>query len=155
MKKNLLYILCCVCAVLFLFTSAGFAQQSVPEYEQAFKKAFPNVPYDAIKPGPVKGLYEVSKGSDLIYYFPESDLLFVGEIIDKTGKSLTDEKKQELVVSNIKKVPLDKAVKIGNGKQTIIEFTDPDCPFCRRSTEFLETLNSYNQTAIQLDYYEY
>lgn len=140
MKKNLLYVLCCVCAVLFLFTSAGFGQQPVPEYEQAFKKAYPNVPYDSIKPGPVKGLYEVSKGSDLIYYFPESDLLFVGEIIDKTGGSLTDQKKQELLVGNIKKVPLDKAVKIGNGKQTIIEFTDPDCPFCRRSADFLETL---------------
>ena len=27
---------------------------------------------------------------------------------------------------------LDKALKIGTGKTTIIEFTDPDCPYCRQ-----------------------
>ena len=31
---------------------------------------------------------------------------------------------------------LDKAVKVGSGKITVIEFTDPDCPFCRRAEEF-------------------
>lgn len=129
-----------VLAVLLIFASAGFGEESSQAYEQAFKKAFPNVPYDSIKPSPVKGLYEVSKGADLIYYFQEKDLLFVGEIIDKTGRSLTDESKGVLLVNNVKKIDLDKAIKIGNGKQTIIEFTDPDCPYCRRSAEFLETL---------------
>jgi thiol:disulfide interchange protein DsbC len=28
---------------------------------------------------------------------------------------------------------LDKAVKVGNGKIMVIEFTDPDCPFCRKA----------------------
>jgi thiol:disulfide interchange protein DsbC len=31
---------------------------------------------------------------------------------------------------------LDKAVKIGSGKTMVIEFTDPDCPFCRKGSEF-------------------
>ncbi|WP_246014640.1 DsbC family protein [Geomonas oryzae] len=33
---------------------------------------------------------------------------------------------------------LDKAVKIGNGKTTVIEFTDPDCPFCRKAEAYFE-----------------
>ena len=28
---------------------------------------------------------------------------------------------------------LDKAVKIGSGKIMVIEFTDPDCPYCRKA----------------------
>lgn len=138
--KDILLRALCSAVILLSLVSAGFGQDASQGYEQAFKKAYPNVPYDSIRPGAVKGLYEVSKGADLIYYFQEKDLLFVGEIIDKTGRSLTEERKGELVLSNVKKIPLDKAVKIGNGKQTIIEFTDPDCPFCRRSAAFLEPM---------------
>jgi thiol:disulfide interchange protein DsbC len=31
---------------------------------------------------------------------------------------------------------LDKAVKVGNGKIMVIEFTDPDCPFCRKAEAY-------------------
>ncbi len=31
---------------------------------------------------------------------------------------------------------LDKALKVGSGKITVIEFTDPDCPYCRKAEEF-------------------
>jgi thiol:disulfide interchange protein DsbC len=31
---------------------------------------------------------------------------------------------------------LDKAVKVGSGKTMVIEFTDPDCPFCRKAEAY-------------------
>jgi thiol:disulfide interchange protein DsbC len=34
---------------------------------------------------------------------------------------------------------LEKALKIGNGKTTIIEFTDPDCPYCRKAYQYFLT----------------
>ncbi len=34
---------------------------------------------------------------------------------------------------------LDKALKIGSGKTTIIEFTDPDCPYCRKAYQYFLT----------------
>ena len=33
---------------------------------------------------------------------------------------------------------LDKAVKIGSGKTMVIEFTDPDCPFCRQAEAYFQ-----------------
>lgn len=33
---------------------------------------------------------------------------------------------------------LDKAVKIGSGKVMVIEFTDPDCPYCRRAEAYFQ-----------------
>ena len=33
---------------------------------------------------------------------------------------------------------LDKAIKIGSGKTMVIEFTDPDCPFCRKAEAYFQ-----------------
>ena len=108
--------------------------------EETFKKTFPRVPYDAIKPTEVKGLYEVNKGTELIYYFPDTGHIFIGDLISKEGKSVTAERKGELVLEKIKDIPLDKAIVVGNGKNTILEFTDPDCPYCRKASEGLAQL---------------
>ncbi|MDD3845264.1 MAG: DsbC family protein [Syntrophorhabdaceae bacterium] len=139
MKRSLcfLYIMLIGIGVSLLFVTAGRCAEAC---EETFKKAYPQIPFDSVRPTPVKGLYEVSKGGEIIYFFEEPELLFVGEIVDKTGKSLTDERKAEILVANVKNIPLDKAIKIGNGKQTIIEFTDPDCPYCRRASSYLGPL---------------
>jgi thiol:disulfide interchange protein DsbC len=34
---------------------------------------------------------------------------------------------------------LDKAIKIGSGKTAVIEYTDPDCPFCRKGSAFFRS----------------
>lgn len=33
---------------------------------------------------------------------------------------------------------LSKAVRIGSGSKTVVEFTDPDCPFCRGASHYLD-----------------
>jgi len=38
-------------------------------------------------------------------------------------------------------IDLSKAVTIGNGPKTVIEFTDPDCPFCRKASKYFEGRN--------------
>lgn len=34
---------------------------------------------------------------------------------------------------------LSKAIKIGSGKVMVIEFTDPDCPYCRKAEAYFQT----------------
>lgn len=36
---------------------------------------------------------------------------------------------------------LSKSITIGNGPKTVIEFTDPDCPFCRKASKYFEGRN--------------
>lgn len=31
-----------------------------------------------------------------------------------------------------------KAITIGNGPKTVLEFTDPDCPYCRKASKYFE-----------------
>jgi thiol:disulfide interchange protein DsbC len=33
---------------------------------------------------------------------------------------------------------LSKSITIGNGPKTVIEFTDPDCPYCRKASKYFE-----------------
>lgn len=33
---------------------------------------------------------------------------------------------------------LGKAITIGSGPKTVIEFTDPDCPYCRKASKYFE-----------------
>lgn len=37
---------------------------------------------------------------------------------------------------NLGKADLDKAVRVGMGRIQVIEFTDPDCAFCRKAEEY-------------------
>jgi thiol:disulfide interchange protein DsbC len=35
-------------------------------------------------------------------------------------------------------IDTEKSIKIGNGPQEVFEFTDPDCPFCRKAATYFE-----------------
>jgi thiol:disulfide interchange protein DsbC len=110
---------------------------------ESLKKNFPNIPVDSITPSNVSGLYEVIAGQQVFYYAPDAECIVAGPIIMKGGRNLTAEKQHELeqkhlaaIVQKVKDLPLDKALKIGNGKNRVIEITDPDCPYCRKAAEF-------------------
>jgi len=105
--------------------------------EDNFKKLFPNIPVESISPTEIKGVYEIIAQNQIGYFAPEPGYLILGEIIDKNGASLTAKRRNENIASKARDLPLDKALKIGNGKNTILEFTDPDCPYCRRASSFL------------------
>ena len=35
-------------------------------------------------------------------------------------------------------IDVSKAITIGSGPKTVVEFTDPDCPFCRKASKYFE-----------------
>ncbi|MEI8172502.1 MAG: DsbC family protein [Deltaproteobacteria bacterium] len=119
-----------------LFFTSGFAQTP----EESLKKAFPKIKFQSLQLSNIKGVYEIISGNEILYYYPETESIIVGEIITRDGRSLTREKQQEVLSKNVreklKDIPLQKAVSIGKGKHRILEITDPDCPYCRRASDF-------------------
>ncbi|MBF0566641.1 MAG: DsbC family protein [Nitrospirae bacterium] len=109
--------------------------------EEALKKAFPDIKADSMKETLMKGIYEIVVDSRIAYFHPESGTLIIGKLIGKDGKDITKDRMNEIIVAKVKDIPLDKAIKIGSGKNTVIEFTDPDCPYCRQASEFLSKRN--------------
>lgn len=134
-------IVCLCISIAFLLASHTTALALTPE--ESLKKNFPTIVFDGLAPSQVHGLYEVISGRQVFYYAPEAECIVVGPIILKGGRNLTEEKNRELerkhlaaMASKIKDLPLDKALKVGNGKNRVIEITDPDCSFCRKAYQF-------------------
>jgi thiol:disulfide interchange protein DsbC len=121
-----------------VFVSSCLAGQSETEVRQALAKTFPGIKAGEISSSDIPGLYEVEAGSNVIYFYPEKGLLVFGEIWTRDGRDVTAEKRARLASAKLKDLPLDKAVKIGNGTNRVIEFTDPDCPYCRKAAAFFK-----------------
>lgn len=124
--------------MLIIVTAAGFsmANDDARTEKENLMKSFPNLRVDGFQESPLKGLYEITAGEQVFYFSPEG-YLFFGEIWTKDGKNLTAEMREKVVAERINSIPLDKALKIGNGPKKVIEFTDPDCPYCRKVDSFL------------------
>jgi thiol:disulfide interchange protein DsbC len=140
MKKYAAFI---IAAVVCLLMSITVAYALSPQ--ESLKKNFPAVPFDTITPSNIPGLYEVIAGQQIFYYAPDAECIVGGPIVMKGGRNLTEEKFRVLeqkrlsaMAQKLKELPLDKALKIGSGKNTIIEITNPDCSHCRRAAQFFQ-----------------
>ncbi|HUN55223.1 MAG TPA: DsbC family protein [Smithella sp.] len=147
MKKILLSVMMCAMIIVCASAFAGTAVVG-KNVEKKLKAAFPDLHYDSIAPSPVKGIYEVVWGTNLYYFAPQEGILINGQMYDKTKHNLTADRQQAIMekfnegaAEKAKSLPLDKAVKIGHGKHIVIEFTDPDCPYCRQAAKFFESRN--------------
>ncbi|MHB8771256.1 MAG: DsbC family protein [Syntrophales bacterium] len=123
-----------VICILLAIASGTPLQAATPE--ESFRKNFPDIPLESINPTEISGLYEIIAGGRVAYYIPGKEYLFVGNMISKERKNITEERNNEILTARIKSLPVEKAVKIGNGPRTVIEITDPDCPFCRKASEY-------------------
>jgi thiol:disulfide interchange protein DsbC len=138
-RIGLVKLFCGMCVTWSLACGcAGQTKTAMESPEASLRKSFPNMPLKSIGETDIKGLYEVVSGTNIFYYYPENGYLFFGDIFTTAGKNLTAEKKGELAAALVDNLPLDKAVKTGNGKTVVIEFTDPDCPFCKKAYDFFK-----------------
>ena len=120
--------------VLFLFPTCVFAKD-LPVAEK-FKKSFPKYNFESITPTAIKGVYEVYTGNQIYYYMPKDDVILYGSLISKDGINITRESYLKKTAQKMAKLPLDSALKIGNGKTTVVEFMDPNCYHCRQAYKF-------------------
>lgn len=130
MKKLTATILC----VLFLFPTCVFAKNL--STEEKFKKSFPKNNFESITPTTINGVYEVYTGNQIYYYMPKDDVILYGSLISKDGVNITQESSLKKMAQKMAKLPLDSALKIGNGKTAVVEFMDPNCYHCRQAYKF-------------------
>lgn len=106
---------------------------------QKLKENFIDLPVSDFGPGPLAGSYEFVSNGTLLYYFPVRNLLFVGEFFTREGRSITADRLIAIQAKKQHDLPLELALKIGNGEKKIIEFTDPECPFCQSYHDYIRT----------------
>ena len=131
-----------ICSVLLFAlgatTTAAEAQLSIEAAQAKLKATFTNLTVIDFKAAPVAGLYEVNMGGRIVYYHPQAEVLIFGEIFSKDGRSLTAESLALSAAEIYEQLPLEKALVVGTEDGIpIIEFTDPDCPYCQQYHDFV------------------
>lgn len=146
--------------ILFLLLGAAvpacFAADEAASVEDAVKAKFldqyPKISVDAVSKAPIDGLYEIVAGDRVIYYDPAGGYVITGAIWDNEGVNLTEKKAKQVAEARAQanysmlNAALEKAVKVGSGKNVVIEITDPDCPYCR-------TMHNYWQSRADVTRY--
>jgi thiol:disulfide interchange protein DsbC len=92
---------------------------------------------DEITQTPLKNMYEVRIGTDLMYVDGRGEFAFIeGQMIDlRANKNLTQARIDDLNRIDFRKdLPLEFAIKqvSGNGKRVLAVFEDPNCTYCRK-----------------------
>jgi thiol:disulfide interchange protein DsbC len=133
--------------VVFLFAVSACAQSQVDQLDtkavqEQLNKIFPNFKVSEVNATDIPGIYEViGESGQILYYSPKGYLLF-GEIWTVAGKSITGERMQAIQSKKVQEIlssiPFDKAVKLGNGSKTVIEISDPTCPYCRMASKKID-----------------
>jgi thiol:disulfide interchange protein DsbC len=92
---------------------------------------------DEITQTPLKNMYEVRIGTDLMYVDARAEYAFIeGQMIDlKANKNLTQARVDDLIRIDFNKdLPLQYAIKqvSGTGKRVLAVFEDPNCTYCKK-----------------------
>jgi thiol:disulfide interchange protein DsbC len=134
-------VLCAVITVLFVsFAPVSNAADDLEKVRAGLQKLVRDAPISSIRPTAIDGVYEVESLYDVFYYAPKAELLIIGEMYAKDSSSLTAQTKDAIITRTISALDLTKAVKTGSGKNSVIEFTDPDCPHCRNAFEYWQNV---------------
>jgi thiol:disulfide interchange protein DsbC len=103
---------------------------------------------ERVQPGPMPGLWEVhvrtARGMRVLYTDATASHVIDGRIIDvRTDRDLTDERQRQLNAIKFETLPLHQAVKVqrGDGRRTLVMFSDPYCPYCVKFEKTLQQIN--------------
>lgn len=113
-------------------------EKAAAEAQSQLRQTFTNLQFEDFGPSPVKGpIFQASAGGRIIYYAPESEHLLFAAVYDRNGLNLTAMAQDAAARRKLGAIDPAKALAIGpSGAPTVIEFTDPDCPYCRALDRF-------------------
>jgi thiol:disulfide interchange protein DsbC len=106
--------------------------------QASLRQSFASLQFEDFGPAPVIGpLFQASAGGRILYYAPDSDHLLFATIYDRNGVNLTALAQDASARKKLGQLDPAQALTIGPpGAPTVIEFTDPDCPYCRALDRF-------------------
>lgn len=154
-------------AALLLSAASGpsMAQLSSAEQDQLGKAAkaaearlhqtFGNLQFEDFGPSPVKGpLYQAVAGGKVIYYAPESENILFAAVYDRNGVNLTALAQDANARRKLGAIDPAQALVIGPpDAPSVIEFTDPDCPYCRALEKYWAAKEAEGKPVRRLVYF--
>lgn len=106
--------------------------------QRALRQTFTNLSFEEFARSPIKGpIYQAIAGGRVLYFAPESGHLLFAAVYDRNGLNLTALAQDESARKRLGAIDPADALAIGPANApTVIEFTDPDCPYCQALERF-------------------
>lgn len=125
------------------------------EAERQLHQSFANLTFEDFSPSPVKGpIYQASAGNRTLYYAPESGHILFATVYDTNGVNVTALAEGARVSKRLSAIDPASALAIGPADApTVIEFTDPDCPYCRALDRFWASKQAEGKKLRRLIYF--
>lgn len=114
-------------------SSVDALDQAADAAQRELRQTFTNLSFEDFAVSPVKGpIYQAVAGGRLLYYAPESGHLLFAAVYDRNGVNVTATAQDASARKRLAAIDPADALVIGPANApSVIEFTDPDCPYCR------------------------
>jgi thiol:disulfide interchange protein DsbC len=106
--------------------------------QRQLRQTFTNLTFEDFGPAPVKGpIYQAVAGGRILYFAPQSGHLLFAAVYDRNGINVTALAQDASARKRLGAIDPADALVIGPaGAPQVIEFTDPDCPYCQALERF-------------------
>jgi thiol:disulfide interchange protein DsbC len=135
--------------------AAGRAAAATPDVRSDLARKIPGTAADDFKASPVPGVFELARGSDIVYVTSDGKYAFAGDLFDLgTDTNISERRRRDLRVQLINGVPESQMVVFApkDPKYTVTVFTDIDCGYCRK---LHSEIAKYNELGIRVRYLFY
>lgn len=128
---------------------------AVADAQQQLHQTFTNLTFEDFGPAPIKGpIYQAIAGGRVLYFAPESGHILFGAAYDRNGVNVTALAQDNSARKRMAAIdPADALVLGPAGAPRVIEFTDPDCPYCQALERFWETKAAEGKQVQRLIYF--
>ncbi len=116
----------------------GGLAAAAEDAQRQLRQTFTNLTFEDFGLAPVKGpIYQAIAGGRIIYFAPESGHLLFAAVYDRNGVNVTALAQDDAARKRLGAIDPAQALAIGPpGAPQVIEFTDPECPYCQALDRF-------------------
>jgi len=132
--------------ILIFFATSAIANDALKkEFQKSLSRLSSDFEISDIKETPIKGIYQVTIGPDVIYMSRDGNYVLKGEILDiGNRRNLTEDFHAQKRINLLNTVADSEYIEFSSTKTKnhIYVFTDVDCGYCRKLHRDVPELNS-------------
>ena len=131
--------------LIFFATSAIANDALKKEFQKSLSRLSSDFEISDVKETPIKGIYQVTIGPDVIYMSRDGNYVLKGEILDiGNRRNLTEDFRAQTRINLLNTISDSEYIEFSSTKTKnyIYVFTDVDCGYCRKLHRDVPELNS-------------
>ena len=131
--------------LIFFATSAIANDALKKEFQKSLSRLSSDFEITDVKETPIKGIYQVTIGPDVIYMSRDGNYVLKGEILDiGNRRNLTEDFRAQTRINLLNTISDSEYIEFSSTKTKnyIYVFTDVDCGYCRKLHRDVPELNS-------------